>query len=83
MSTTTADQPVKTFFGQPRQLTTIFGVEMWERFSFYGMQGILLLYMFYPVAKGGLGIDIKVATGIVGAVVTLMGLLALPAMLPG
>lgn len=57
----------KTFFGQPRQLTTIFGVEMWERFSFYGMQGILLLYMFYPVAKGGLGIDTAVATGIVGA----------------
>ncbi|MEK7662864.1 MAG: MFS transporter, partial [Actinomycetota bacterium] len=67
MSTTTAAKPEKTFFGQPRQLTTIFGVEMWERFSFYGMQGILLLYMFYPVAKGGLGIDVKVATGIVGA----------------
>lgn len=57
----------KTFFGQPRQLVTIFGVEMWERFSFYGMQGILLLYMFYPVTQGGLGIDEKVAAGIVGA----------------
>ncbi|MDH6277800.1 POT family proton-dependent oligopeptide transporter [Aurantimicrobium minutum] len=68
MSTTAnAVKPEKTFFGQPRQLTTIFGVEMWERFSFYGMQGILLLYMFYPIAQGGLGIDIKVATGIVGA----------------
>lgn len=67
MSTVTADKPEKLFFGQPRQLTTIFGVEMWERFSFYGMQGILLLYMFYPIAKGGLGIDVKVATGIVGA----------------
>ncbi|MEY4039840.1 MAG: hypothetical protein RLZZ52_708 [Actinomycetota bacterium] len=70
MSTVTADKPAKPeklFFGQPRQLTTIFGVEMWERFSFYGMQGILLLYMFYPIAKGGLGIDVKVATGIVGA----------------
>ena len=57
----------KTFFGQPWQLTTIFGVEMWERFSFYGMQGILLLYMFYPVAQGGLGMDEKVAAGIIGA----------------
>ena len=60
-----ATKPEKLFFGQPRQLTTIFGVEMWERFSFYGMQGILLLYMFYPASEGGLGIDVKVATGIV------------------
>jgi len=57
----------RSFFGQPRQLVTIFGVEMWERFSFYGMQGILLLYMFYPASQGGLGIDEKVAAGIVGA----------------
>ncbi|TPX05387.1 MFS transporter, partial [Schumannella luteola] len=45
----------------------IFGVEMWERFSFYGMQGILLIYMYYSVADGGLGIDQTVAAGIVGA----------------
>ena len=57
----------KTFFGQPRPLVTIFGVEMWERFSFYGMQGILLLYMFYPVAQGGLGIPQPIAVGIIGA----------------
>jgi POT family proton-dependent oligopeptide transporter len=55
------------FFGQPWALAHIFGVEMWERFSFYGMQGILLIYMYYAVADGGLGIDEKVATGIVGA----------------
>jgi len=35
----------KTFLGQPRQLATLFSVEMWERFSFYGMQGILLIYL--------------------------------------
>ncbi|MEF2976458.1 peptide MFS transporter [Subtercola sp. YIM 133946] len=57
----------KTFFGQPRQLATIFGVEAWERFSFYGMQGILLLYLFYPADQGGLGIPKDTATGIVGA----------------
>src|SRR6478735_8597348 len=56
-----------SFFGQPRSLATVFGVEMWERFSFYGMQGILLLYMYYTVAEGGLGIDKAVRTGIVGA----------------
>ncbi|SFR68443.1 proton-dependent oligopeptide transporter, POT family [Agromyces sp. CF514] len=55
------------FFGQPRPLVHIFGVEMWERFSFYGMQGILLLYLFYPADQGGLGMDKAVATGIVGA----------------
>lgn len=57
----------KNFFGQPRPLITIFGVEMWERFSFYGMQGILLLYMFYPVSQGGLGMPQAVAVGIIGA----------------
>jgi len=55
------------FFGQPRSLANIFGVEMWERFSFYGMQGILLLYLFYTVAEGGLGIPQATAAGIVGA----------------
>ncbi|TFD70677.1 peptide MFS transporter [Cryobacterium gelidum] len=55
------------FFGQPRSLANIFGVEMWERFSFYGMQGILLLYLYFSVADGGLGIPQTTAAGIVGA----------------
>ena len=57
----------KKFLGQPRVLANLFGVEMWERFSFYGMQGILLIYLYYSVADGGLGIDKGVASGIVGA----------------
>nr|WP_240666075.1 oligopeptide:H+ symporter [Agromyces sp. LHK192] len=40
---------------------------MWERFSFYGMQGILLLYLYYSAAEGGLGMDQTSAAGIVGA----------------
>ena len=48
-------------------LANLFSVELWERFSFYGMQGILLYYMYYSVAEGGLGIDKAVATGLVGA----------------
>jgi proton-dependent oligopeptide transporter, POT family len=63
---TTGDRDTR-FFGQPFALAHIFGVEMWERFSFYGMQGILLIYMYYSVTEGGLGIDKVVATGIVGA----------------
>ncbi|KRC61775.1 MFS transporter [Agromyces sp. Root81] len=55
------------FFGQPRSLANIFGVEMWERFSFYGMQGILLIYLYYSVAEGGLGMEETAAAGIVGA----------------
>ncbi|MCR2808557.1 MULTISPECIES: peptide MFS transporter [unclassified Microbacterium] len=55
------------FFGQPWALAHVFGVEMWERFSFYGMQGILLIYMYYSVAEGGLGVPEVIATGIVGA----------------
>ena len=56
-----------SFFGQPRSLANLFGVEMWERFSFYGMQGILLIYLYYSVAEGGLGIPQVTAAGIVGA----------------
>jgi POT family proton-dependent oligopeptide transporter len=62
----TTDQQ-KQFFGQPRVLGNLFGVEMWERFSFYGMQGILLIYLYYSASQGGLGISTAVATGIVGA----------------
>ncbi|MGO4681432.1 peptide MFS transporter [Microbacterium sp. 2MCAF23] len=55
------------FFGQPWALAHLFGVEMWERFSFYGMQGILLIYLYYSVTDGGLGLDKGIAGGIVGA----------------
>lgn len=48
-------------------LANLFSVELWERFSFYGMQGILLYYMYFTVAEGGLDIDRGVATGLVGA----------------
>lgn len=65
--TTPAPRRERTFLGHPVQLATLFGVEMWERFSFYGMQGILLIYMYYSAAQGGLGIDQGVAAGIVGA----------------
>lgn len=48
-------------------LLNLFSVELWERFSFYGMQGILAYYMYYTVTDGGLGIDESTALGIVGA----------------
>src|SRR3979409_926552 len=33
------------FFGHPAGLSTLFFTEMWERFSYYGMRGFLILYM--------------------------------------
>ncbi len=45
----------RAFFGHPRGLSTLFFTEMWERFSYYGMRAILLLYMTTAVAGGGLG----------------------------
>src|SRR5690606_9872088 len=53
--------------GQPGPLANLFSVELWERFSFYGMQGILAIYMYFEATRGGLGIDEPVALGIVGA----------------
>ena len=48
-------------------LANLFSVELWERFSFYGMQGILLYYMYYSVTDGGLGINEGIAASLVGA----------------
>ncbi|MGG5753570.1 peptide MFS transporter [Zafaria sp. Z1313] len=56
-----------TFFGHPRMLFNLFSVELWERFSFYGMQGILAYYMYYSVTDGGLGMDQGLALSLVGA----------------
>ncbi|MET0996699.1 MAG: oligopeptide:H+ symporter, partial [Mycobacterium sp.] len=57
----------RTVFGHPIGLTNLFGVELWERFSFYGMLTILGYYLYYSVTEGGLGLEQSTATGIVGA----------------
>ncbi|WP_396902266.1 peptide MFS transporter [Mycolicibacterium sp.] len=57
----------RTFFGHPIGLANLFGVELWERFSFYGMLTILGYYLYYVAADGGLGLPKSTATGIVGA----------------
>lgn len=57
----------RTLFGHPIGLTNLFGVELWERFSFYGMLTILGYYLYYSVTDGGLGLEQSTATGIVGA----------------
>ena len=58
--------PARTIFGQPRGLATLFLTEMWERFTYYGMRGVLILFMVAAVSKGGLGLDDKTANNIYG-----------------
>jgi POT family proton-dependent oligopeptide transporter len=52
--------------GHPRGLTTLFVTEMWERFSYYGMRALLILFMVKTAADGGLGYDTKRAAAIYG-----------------
>ena len=63
-------------FGQPRGLATLFMTEMWERFSYYGMRAILILFMAGAVAEGGLGIDDKTASAVYGLYIAATYLLA-------
>ena len=51
----------RAFFGHPRGLSTLFFTEMWERFSYYGMRALLILFMTAAPATGGLGFDTATA----------------------
>lgn len=56
------------FFGHPRMLANLFSVELWERFSFYGMQVIMLYYLYWEADRGGLGLlNEASAAGVMGA----------------
>ena len=43
--------------GHPKGLYLLFATEMWERFSYYGMRGLLTLYLTKATIEGGLGFD--------------------------
>ena len=73
-----ADQLDSGFFGHPKGLGPLFFTEMWERFSYYGMRAILVLYMVAPPAQGGLGFDVKRAASIYGTYTMAVYLTALP-----
>jgi proton-dependent oligopeptide transporter, POT family len=62
----------------PRGLATLFFTEMWERFSYYGMRSILVLYMVAPVTAGGLGFDNKSAVTLYGTYTMWVYLTGLP-----
>jgi POT family proton-dependent oligopeptide transporter len=79
-STTTIVAPdySRSFFGHPRGLATLFFTEMWERFTYYGMRALLLLFLVAAVQEGGFGIDDKTATAIYGLFTAGVYLAALP-----
>ncbi|MEV6232790.1 peptide MFS transporter [Saccharopolyspora shandongensis] len=65
------------FFGHPRGLVTLFFLEMWERFSYYGMSAILLYYLYDQTSDGGLGLDKPTSSALVsiyGALVFMSGI---------
>jgi POT family proton-dependent oligopeptide transporter len=66
------------FFDHPRGLATLFLTEYWERFSYYGMRALLILFMTAPVAGGGLGFDVVKAGAIYGIYVGMAYLFTLP-----
>ena len=66
------------FFGHPWGLSTLFFTEMWERFSYYGMRALLILFMTAPVAAGGLGFGTGKAGPIYALYVSSVYLLSLP-----
>jgi proton-dependent oligopeptide transporter, POT family len=66
------------FFGHPRGLSTLFFTEMWERFSYYGMRALLILFMTAPATAGGLGFDTATAGPIYALYVSSVYLLSVP-----
>src|ERR1035438_7696804 len=67
-----------SFFGHPRGLATLFFIEMWERFSYYGMRALLILFMTASVQTGGLGFPVAKAGAIYGLYTAMVYLLSLP-----
>src|SRR5689334_21387533 len=66
------------FFGHPRGLSTLFFTEMWERFSYYGLRPLLVLFMSATVINGGYGFDRGEASAIVGIYGAFVYLMSLP-----
>jgi POT family proton-dependent oligopeptide transporter len=64
--------------GHPRGLYTLFMTEMWERFSYYGMRALLVLFMVEQIENGGLGFSDQTATAVYGLYTAAAYLLALP-----
>jgi POT family proton-dependent oligopeptide transporter len=87
VGTTTTDSPPpgleqfqndRRFFGHPRGLSTLFATEMWERFSFYAIRPMLVLFMTTALLEGGFGFDNTTASSILGIYAASVYLTSLP-----
>jgi POT family proton-dependent oligopeptide transporter len=74
----TPDPNDRAFFGHPRGLATLFMTELWERFSYYGMRALLILFMTASPATGGLGFDVPTAGAIYGLYTAMVYMVSLP-----
>lgn len=68
----------RRFFGHPIGLAILFFTEMWERFSYYGMRALLVLYISSTIEKGGLGWTNSEALGLYGWYTMLVYLMSVP-----
>ncbi|MEP6704089.1 MAG: peptide MFS transporter [Acidobacteriota bacterium] len=68
----------REFFGHPKGLSTLFMTEMWERFSYYGIRPLLILFMATALLNGGFGFDRPQASAIVGIYAASVYLASLP-----
>ncbi|MGH7468968.1 MAG: peptide MFS transporter [Longimicrobiales bacterium] len=68
----------RSFLGHPRGLSTLFFTEMWERFSYYGIRPLLVLYMTAALVDGGFGFERTQAASIVGIYAACVYLASLP-----
>src|SRR4051812_26370000 len=73
-----APQHQAQFFGHPRGLATLYFTEMWERFSFYGMRALLILFMTASVERGGLGFSDSKSGAIYGLYTAMVYMTNLP-----
>ncbi len=66
-----------TLFGHPKGLMILFFTEMWERFSYYGMRGILVLFLVSET-KGGYGWTNEEALELYGIYTMMVYLMSIP-----
>ncbi|HEX2138401.1 MAG TPA: peptide MFS transporter [Woeseiaceae bacterium] len=78
VATTAGAAPEREVLGHPRGLVTLFFTEMWERFSYYGMRALLVLFMTDQVVNGGMDLTDAKATAIYGIYTAAVYLVALP-----
>ena len=77
-STTVVSPPQgRTLFGHPIGLVNLFFTEMWERFSFYGMRALLILFLVDNM-RGGFGLDDRTAAAIYGLYNAAVYMLSVP-----